>query len=104
MIFHCAGIEGQDFELAAFLDPLIKASARFFSVPAAANHFLDQRRDTVEFAGFVVRRVVVDVTNDIDENVEPDDIGGIAVMLAGKDGAFITGQTIIVDGGINRSI
>ena len=24
---------------------------------------------------------------------EPDDIGGIAVMLAGKAGAFITGQT-----------
>jgi len=29
----------------------------------------------------------------------PDDIGGIAVMLAGKAGAFITGQTIIADGG-----
>ena len=28
---------------------------------------------------------------------EPDDIGGIAVMLAGKAGAFITGQTIIAD-------
>jgi len=31
---------------------------------------------------------------------EPDDIGGIAVMLAGKAGAFITGQTIIADGGV----
>jgi len=30
---------------------------------------------------------------------EPDDIGGIAVMLAGKAGAFITGQTLIADGG-----
>ena len=29
----------------------------------------------------------------------PDDIGGIAVMLAAKAGAFITGQTIIADGG-----
>ena len=29
----------------------------------------------------------------------PDDIGGIAVLLAGKAGAFITGQTIIADGG-----
>ena len=31
---------------------------------------------------------------------EPDDIGGIAVLLAGKAGAFITGQTIIADGGV----
>jgi NAD(P)-dependent dehydrogenase (short-subunit alcohol dehydrogenase family) len=30
---------------------------------------------------------------------EPDDIGGIAVMLAGRAGAFITGQTIHVNGG-----
>jgi NAD(P)-dependent dehydrogenase (short-subunit alcohol dehydrogenase family) len=31
---------------------------------------------------------------------EPDDIGGIAVMLAGKAGAFITGQTIVADAGV----
>jgi NAD(P)-dependent dehydrogenase (short-subunit alcohol dehydrogenase family) len=31
---------------------------------------------------------------------EPDDIGGIAVLLAGKAGAFITGQTLIADGGV----
>ena len=31
---------------------------------------------------------------------EPDDIGGLAVMLAGKAGAFITGQTLIADGGV----
>ena len=31
---------------------------------------------------------------------EPDDIGGIAVMLAGKAGAFITGQTLIADAGV----
>ena len=30
---------------------------------------------------------------------EPDDIAGLAVCLAAKAGAFITGQTIIVDGG-----
>lgn len=30
---------------------------------------------------------------------EPDDIGGIAVMLASKAGAFITGQVITADGG-----
>ena len=30
---------------------------------------------------------------------EPDDIAGAAVLLAGKAGAWITGQTIVVDGG-----
>jgi NAD(P)-dependent dehydrogenase (short-subunit alcohol dehydrogenase family) len=30
---------------------------------------------------------------------EPEDIAGVAVMLASRAGAFITGQTIIVDGG-----
>ena len=30
---------------------------------------------------------------------EPDEIGGVAVMLASKAGNFLTGQTIIVDGG-----
>lgn len=30
---------------------------------------------------------------------EPDDIGGIAVMLASRAGAFITGQVITADGG-----
>lgn len=30
---------------------------------------------------------------------EPEEIGGVAVMLASKAGAFITGQTLIVDGG-----
>ena len=30
---------------------------------------------------------------------EPDDIGGIAVMLASRAGAFITGQSIVADGG-----
>lgn len=31
---------------------------------------------------------------------DPDDIGGIAVFLAARAGAFITGQTIVADGGI----
>ena len=30
---------------------------------------------------------------------EPDDIAGAAVLLAGKAGAWITGQTIVIDGG-----
>lgn len=31
---------------------------------------------------------------------EPDDIGGIAVLLASRAGAFITGQTIVADAGV----
>ncbi|MGE0153745.1 MAG: SDR family NAD(P)-dependent oxidoreductase [Reyranellaceae bacterium] len=31
---------------------------------------------------------------------EPDDIGGIAVMLASKAGRFMTGQVIVADGGV----
>jgi NAD(P)-dependent dehydrogenase (short-subunit alcohol dehydrogenase family) len=30
---------------------------------------------------------------------QPDDIAGLAVLLAGKAGAFITGQTLVADGG-----
>ncbi len=30
---------------------------------------------------------------------EPDEIAGVAVMLASRAGAFITGQTMVVDGG-----
>jgi NAD(P)-dependent dehydrogenase (short-subunit alcohol dehydrogenase family) len=31
---------------------------------------------------------------------EPQDIGGIAVFLASRAGAFVTGQTIVADGGV----
>ena len=34
---------------------------------------------------------------------EPDEIAGCAVMLASKAGSFITGQTIVVDGGVTTS-
>ena len=30
---------------------------------------------------------------------EPEDIAGVALMLAARAGAYITGQTIVVDGG-----
>ncbi len=31
---------------------------------------------------------------------EPDDIGGVAVFLASRAAAFVTGQTIVADGGV----
>ena len=31
---------------------------------------------------------------------QPDDIGGVAVFLASKAGAFVCGQCIIADGGV----
>jgi NAD(P)-dependent dehydrogenase (short-subunit alcohol dehydrogenase family) len=31
---------------------------------------------------------------------EPDDIAGVALMLASKAGQFMTGQTIVIDGGM----
>jgi NAD(P)-dependent dehydrogenase (short-subunit alcohol dehydrogenase family) len=34
---------------------------------------------------------------------EPDDIGAIAVFLASRAGAFVTGQTIVADGGVTIS-
>ena len=30
---------------------------------------------------------------------EPEDIAGAAVLLASREGSFITGQTIVIDGG-----
>jgi NAD(P)-dependent dehydrogenase (short-subunit alcohol dehydrogenase family) len=30
---------------------------------------------------------------------DPDDVAGIAVLLASRAGNFITGQTLVVDGG-----
>ena len=40
------------------------------------------------------------VTSPLRRIGEPEDIGGVAVLLASKAGAFITGQTIVVDGGV----
>jgi NAD(P)-dependent dehydrogenase (short-subunit alcohol dehydrogenase family) len=34
---------------------------------------------------------------------QPDEIAGMAVLLSSKAGAFITGQTIIIDGGVMAS-
>jgi NAD(P)-dependent dehydrogenase (short-subunit alcohol dehydrogenase family) len=30
---------------------------------------------------------------------EPDDIAGVALLLGSRAGAFVTGQSIVVDGG-----
>jgi len=48
----------------------------------------DPRRRAAAEARFPLRRLG-----------EPEDIAGIAVMLAGRAGAFITGQSIVADGG-----
>src|SRR5690606_8330914 len=34
---------------------------------------------------------------------QPDEIAGMAVLLASKAGAFLTGQTLIIDGGVMAS-
>ena len=31
---------------------------------------------------------------------QPDEIAGMAVLLASKAGAFLTGQTVVIDGGV----
>jgi NAD(P)-dependent dehydrogenase (short-subunit alcohol dehydrogenase family) len=31
---------------------------------------------------------------------EPDDIGGVAVFLASAAGRYVTGQTLVADGGM----
>ena len=41
----------------------------------------------------------VTATNPMRRIGEPDEIGGIAVMLASKAGSYINGQTIVADGG-----
>ncbi len=34
---------------------------------------------------------------------EPEDIAGAAVFLASRAGAFVTGQTLVIDGGTTIS-
>jgi NAD(P)-dependent dehydrogenase (short-subunit alcohol dehydrogenase family) len=34
---------------------------------------------------------------------EPDEIAGAAVLLASQAGSYITGQTIVIDGGVTIS-
>jgi NAD(P)-dependent dehydrogenase (short-subunit alcohol dehydrogenase family) len=45
------------------------------------------------------RRAVREAATPLRRLGEPEDIAGVALMLASRAGAFITGQTIIVDGG-----
>jgi NAD(P)-dependent dehydrogenase (short-subunit alcohol dehydrogenase family) len=46
-----------------------------------------------------VRRAKSEQANPLRRLGEPDDIAGIAVMLASRAGAYMTGQTLIADGG-----
>ena len=48
----------------------------------------DPQRRKAREAGTLLKRLA-----------EPDDIAGVALMLASRAGAYITGQTIVVDGG-----
>ena len=75
-IFHGSGVERENFGVGAFFDALVKAAAGFFAEPAAADHLFDERGNAVEFARFVIGRIVVDIANDVGEDVEADDIGG----------------------------
>ncbi len=45
------------------------------------------------------RRAVVEASYPLRRLGEPDDIAGVAVFLASPAGSYITGQTIVVDGG-----
>ena len=47
-----------------------------------------------------VRRAAAEARYPLRRLGVPDDVGGIAVMLAGRAGAFVTGQTLVVDGGV----
>jgi NAD(P)-dependent dehydrogenase (short-subunit alcohol dehydrogenase family) len=58
---------------------------------------------TTEFARVLYedppRRAAREAATPLRRLGEPEDIAGIAVMLASRAGAFITGQTIVADGG-----
>jgi dehydrogenase/reductase SDR family member 4 len=48
----------------------------------------DPQRRAAREAGTLLKRLA-----------EPEDIAGVALMLAARAGNYITGQTIVVDGG-----
>ena len=62
----------------------------FVKTPLTAAVFADHERSAAMAARTMVGR-----------NGLPDDLVGIALALAGPSGAFITGQTIFVDGGFS---
>ena len=75
-VFHLLPIERQDFRFASgSLYAFVKSAAGFFAEPAALHHFFEQRRHSKHFPRFVIRNVVVDVADHVDEHIEPDDIG-----------------------------
>ena len=45
------------------------------------------------------RRAAIEAAYPLGRIGEPDDVAGLAVFLAGQGGCYITGQTIVVDGG-----
>ncbi len=54
----------------------------------------------MENAAFIERRLSLTPLRRVGE---PDEIAGVVVMLASRSGGFITGQTLVVDGGTTLS-
>ncbi|GIU97822.1 MAG: SDR family oxidoreductase [Actinomycetota bacterium] len=51
-------------------------------------------------AEFGVRERAAQSSIPIGRLAEPEDVAGVYAMLAGPDGAYITGETVVIDGGI----
>ena len=67
---------------------VIGFSERRGDASSARVLYEDPARRAAREAGTLLRRLA-----------EPEDIAGVALMLASRAGAYITGQTIVVDGG-----
>jgi len=86
------GFEGQDFDLERTLS----------DTPSLRDHLIAQiNMDVADPADRMVGLHLIESLDDAGYFVgDPDDIGGIAVFLASRAGAFVTGQTIVSDGGV----